>query len=402
VLVSAQASQARLRAALLEEHAARMARVATVAHPVARGETLAGILARYGIATDEIRALDRALGAKSVQRKLHAGDVLTLGFNAAQRILTVSYDVDLERRAVVERVDARRFAARIDKRPIRTRSVTASGAIRTSFYRDAKRAGIPDPIISSLVDLLAWEIDFSEVQRGDRFRVLYEEDVRDDGKVVRLGRVLAAELAGRAARASAFRLDGAHGESVYLDAEGHALDGGLLRYPVEFTRIASTFSKSRFHPILGENRPHLGVDFAAPIGTPVRAVGTGTVRWAGPKGDFGRHVEIDHGGGLSSAYSHLNGIASGLRAGQRVKRGQLVGWVGQSGLATGPHLHFAIFDKGRYVNPLSVHRVPQLAAVDRRKFERLRTSLTERLRAESAPAERGPVATVHGDGEPTG
>jgi murein DD-endopeptidase MepM/ murein hydrolase activator NlpD len=121
------------------------------------------------------------------------------------------------------------------------------------------------------------------------------------------------------------------------------------------------------------------VDFAAPTGTPVRAVGNGTVRWAGMQGGFGRHVELDHGGGLVSAYSHLRGIDRALRVGSRVRRGQVIGWVGQSGLATGPHLHFAIFDDGRYVNPLKFEGATRLATIDRREFERLRASLAQRL-----------------------
>ena len=166
-----------------------------------------------------------------------------------------------------------------------------------------------------------------------------------------------------------------------VDAVGlSGVDGGLLRYPLEFIRITSAFSQSRFHPILKRNRPHLGVDFAAPAGTPVRAVGNGAVRWAGMQGGYGRHVELDHGGGLVSAYSHLRGINKAVRVGSRVRRGQVIGWVGQSGLATGPHLHFAIFDRGEYVNPLKFHGMAMMTRVDRREFERVRATLTQQLR----------------------
>jgi murein DD-endopeptidase MepM/ murein hydrolase activator NlpD len=158
------------------------------------------------------------------------------------------------------------------------------------------------------------------------------------------------------------------------------LDGSLLRYPLEFTRISSTFSSSRFHPILKVRRPHLGVDFAAPTGTPVRAVGNGSVKWAGWKGGFGRHVEIDHGANLASAYSHLRGIHPSVKRTGRVKRGQVIGWVGQSGQATGPHLHFAIFEKGRYVNPLRLRHAPTAPNVDPVKFRKLQAELARELR----------------------
>lgn len=144
------------------------------------------------------------------------------------------------------------------------------------------------------------------------------------------------------------------GASVQLAVTGRPLPRAALSYPLERTRITSPFTPTRFHPILRRTRAHRGVDFSAPAGTPVRAAAAGTVRRAGWNGDYGRHVEIDHGGGFVSAYSHLRAIPRELRTGSQVARGQLVGWVGQSGLATGPHLHFALFQDGRYVNPLPV------------------------------------------------
>jgi murein DD-endopeptidase MepM/ murein hydrolase activator NlpD len=166
-----------------------------------------------------------------------------------------------------------------------------------------------------------------------------------------------------------------------VDAEGRLLERSFLRYPLEFTRITSSFSESRFHPILKTSRPHLGVDFAAPAGTPVLAVASGYVRSAGWKKDFGRHVEIDHGDGLISAYSHLRGIDPSLKTGRLVRQGEVVGWVGQSGLATGPHLHFAMFDNGEYINPLTTKKTARRVQLQRHEFENVRATLIDQLRA---------------------
>jgi murein DD-endopeptidase MepM/ murein hydrolase activator NlpD len=383
-------SHARLLAFLQAKHEARTARVATVGHPIARGETFINILERYGVSNADVQSIYAAAKPDFDLRRLVLGRVLRLGFSAEQRLISLRYDVDDEKQLVVQRA-GRSFTARMESFAYDVRVVGAGGAIDTSFYADARRSGVPDPIISQVVDLLAWEVDFSsDVHPGDRFRVVYEQRIGYGGRGARPGRVLAADFHGRAGTASAFLYESGHGEATYLDAEGHELDGGLLRYPLEFIRISSAFSQSRFHPILKRSRPHLGVDFAAPTGTPVRAVGNGSVRWAAMQGGFGRHVELDHGGGLVSAYSHLRAIHPALRVGSHVRRGQVIGWVGQSGLATGPHLHFAIFDRGRYVNPLKFHGATQLTKIDRREFERVRASLSQRLLILAEPGQSAP------------
>jgi murein DD-endopeptidase MepM/ murein hydrolase activator NlpD len=178
----------------------------------------------------------------------------------------------------------------------------------------------------------------------------------------------------------------------YYTPEGHSFGRSFLRYPVEFTRISSQFTSSRFHPLLGINRPHLGVDFAAPMGTPVRAIAAGRVEYAGWHGGSGRYVRIDHDSSLESSYSHLHSIAPGVRAGGRVQVGQLIGYVGASGLATGPHLHFALYRDGVYVNPMTVKLpvAPPLPARFATEFAKTRVELMQQL------------ASVPIDGAPNG
>lgn len=381
VIVAHEPASARLLAVLAQRQAANAAPVATVDHPIARGENLGGILTGYGIPANELRAWYEAARPEVDLRRLAAGRAMTLAFATDQRLVALRYAVDDEREVVVKRVGRTKLRAWSEPRGATVRVAGVRGTVRDSFHGSARRAGVPDAIISAVVDWLGWKVDFeSGVHPGDRFRVLYEQRVSADGRPLKAGRLLAADFIGQAASAAAFLYENESGESTYLDMEGRALDGAFLRYPVAFTEISSSFSSSRFHPISGRRRPHRGVDFAAPAGTPVRAVGTGIVRWAGWKGTFGRHIEIDHGNGLVSAYSHLRGIASSIVTRARVARGQVLGWVGQTGLATGPHLHFALFDHGRYRNPLALHRAPPMR-VDAEEFGRVRAAFARRLRA---------------------
>jgi murein DD-endopeptidase MepM/ murein hydrolase activator NlpD len=363
------------------ENAAGDDTVVRIGHVIARGESFHAILARYGVPGTESRAWYAAARTKRDLDNLQVGRVLTLTLNPAGELGAIRYDLDSEHWLLVERASSKKLEASVQELPGTVRPVLIQGAIRGSFYTSASRKGVPDRVIVQMADILGSALDFSsEVHPGDRFRVLYEERHGPHGQLLSPGRVLNAEFKGRAASVSAFLYEDKDGEPTYVDAEGRGFDGSLLRYPLEFTRITSAFSTSRFHPILKKRRPHLGVDFAAPTGTPVRAVGNGTIKLSGWKGGFGRHVEIDHGGELVSAYSHLRGIHPSVKRNSRVKRGQVIGWVGQSGLATGPHLHFGIFEKGRYVNPLRLRQAPAAVNVDPVAFREIRTDLARQVR----------------------
>lgn len=354
-------------------------RLSRLTHAIRAGETLSGILSQYRVSAEEIGRWCEAIRRKMNPRRLAAGQQLTLSFEDGG-LSELRYVLDGERHLVVRRNDGMDLEVEVEARPVDIRVVGARGVVGQSFYGAAKRAGVPDRIISAMADLLGWKIDFTtQVHAGDRFRVLYEQRFTPDGELLGPGRILAADFIGQARAAAAFLYEDESGESVYLDAQGQAVERTFLRYPLEFTRITSAFSYSRFHPILKRRRPHLGVDFAAPPGTPIRAIGGGKVRFAGWKGGFGRHVEIDHGDGFASAYSHLRGI--NVKRGSRVRQGETIGWLGQTGLATGPHLHFAIFDKGRYVNPMGLkdrHRPVQVSA---KRFAVAHAELVHQLRA---------------------
>ena len=352
-----------------------------VKHSIASGESLARILSDYDVDSQEAARWCTAAGEKANLRRLVPGQCVDLTF-ADEQLVRLQFPLDDENNLVVTRVTDVDLKARVESLPAHVRVVGARGIVDETFYQAAQQAGVPDPVISTMVDLLAWKVDFnSDVRPGDHFRVLYQQRVAPDGRLLKPGHILAVEYRGRRASADAFLYETEPGKVTYLNADGKAVERAFLRYPLEFTRISSGFSTSRLHPILKQRRRHLGVDFAAPTGTPVRSVGAGTVTVSGWQGGLGRAVKIDHGGGLVTVYGHLRRISGGIRRGVRVERGQIVGAVGMSGMATGPHLHFAVFDRGRYVNPLRLKAQPAVVTIDREKFEVTRGELASRLRA---------------------
>lgn len=358
---------------------------------------LVGILSRYGLSTAEIRAWSDEVDRRWNLRRLMAGTPVTLSF-VGGKLAELRVVVDDDSEIAVSRTRGEMLAGRIDVLPVQVRILGASGVVQSTFYDAMLEAGVPDPIISSMVDAMAWKIDFeADVHQGDYFRLLYEYRMTSEGRPLKPGRLLAAEYSGKVRSARVFLYTDESGESLYVDGEGNPVEPIFLRYPLEFTRITSAFSHSRFHPILKQRRPHEGVDFAAPSGTPVRAIGKGTVLTAGWKGGLGRTVEIDHGNGLVSVYGHLRDYRSGIRPGASVARGQIVGDVGTTGLTTGPHLHFAIFDRGRYVNPLTMSaRTSSMVKVNLGVFRRTQRELARQMRdvpaAQRSAASTPPVA----------
>lgn len=249
-----------------------------------------------------------------------------------------------------------------------TRLVTYSGNVMSSLWESASRANMDSQLIAELTEIFAWQVDFArEVRPGDRWRLTVEQNLVHN-RVIGWGKIVAAEYENEGTSYSAvlFRRKEA-GEDVdfgYFFPDGNSLRRMFLKSPIRFGRISSRFRWRRLHPILKTRRPHLGVDYAAPRGTPVRAVGDGRVTYVGRRGGGGKTIKIRHNSYYHTAYKHLNGYASGIRGGARVKQGQVIGYVGSTGLATGPHLHFEFYEGGRFVDPLgkkfpSADPVPQ-------------------------------------------
>lgn len=314
-----------------------------------------------------ITALEEAAGPVTLVERQRISMIIGRR-DRALRMLRVDVD-DASTLVVVDRGSSI-VAERIPAPKVR-RLRAVGGEIRRSLYQSALAADVPEETVAQMAEILGWEVDLSRVHQGARYRAVYEETVRRDTNEAIPGRVLAVEVSdsGRTYEGYYFAERGGD-DGAYYTREARPLGGSLLRYPVSFTRISSYFSDSRFHPIKNRRMPHYGVDFAAPTGTPVVAAGDGVVRAAGWAGSSGRLVRIDHEDTYVSAYAHLSRIAAGVTRGARVTQGQVIGYVGSSGLATGPHLHYAVFRNGKYVDPLQVviGRQRELDGIERTAF----------------------------------
>jgi len=349
---------------------------------VRRGDTLGRLLMARGLGAGEAAAWLRAAARVYDLRGILPRHGLTLRFDRATQALEgVRYEIDDRSLLVLERTESGITAERAGL-PYFIEVKGVAGRIERGLQQDAARVGLPQSVVSELAEIFGWELDLAtDLRPGDDFRVLYENIWQAGALRPETGKVLAAGLRARGRDITAVLFEDADGRGGYFRPNGEPVSREFLRYPVEFTEITSQFSSSRRHPILGIARPHLGVDFAAPTGTPVRAVASGTVVTRGPYGELGSTVRIEHGGGLTSTYGHLSRIAGRLKEGDVVERGQVVGYVGASGLATGPHLHFAIDREGDYVDPIALTGasgggVPEGA---RQSFARVRTAVLRQL-----------------------
>ncbi|HEV2147853.1 MAG TPA: peptidoglycan DD-metalloendopeptidase family protein [Longimicrobiaceae bacterium] len=327
-----------------------------------RGETLSELLQRSRLAAEEAAALLAELQGVQDPRALRAGAVISYRKSFTRgEVRGMEFNLDADRTLTVRRSgDA--WDAAVEEVPVRTDTAALAGEVRSSLYQalmDAEGADVPREERERIVDVVAdkifaWQIDFSrDLRPGDSYRILYERQVRPDG-TARSWRVIGAlfDLSGREHSAFWYRLP--DGTEDYYARDGGSLRRAFLRAPLEFRRISSAFSTARFHPILKKARPHNGIDYAAAAGTPIRAVGDGVVAKAGWGGGYGNVVEIRHSRGYTSRYAHMRGFASGIRPGVRVRQGDLIGYVGSTGLSTGPHLHYEFHENGRPINPSSI------------------------------------------------
>ena len=251
----------------------------------------------------------------------------------------------------IERAFGDSWTAKQTKYATQSKQVAFSGVVTSSLWESASEAGMDFQLISDLAEVFAWQIDFNrEVRAGDRWRLIVEQQLVN-GKHYQWGNILVAEYENRGELHKGIRFPEQGASGGFFDEEGNSLRKMFLRAPLKYTRITSTFKRQRFHPILKIMRPHLGIDYGAPAGTPILATGDGVVAFAGRAGDSGIMLKIRHNSVYSSAYLHMQKIAGGIKAGTKVKQSEVVGYVGMTGLATGPHLHFAFFVNDKYVDP---------------------------------------------------
>ena len=324
---------------------------------VAAGATMAASLELVGLEASTAAGVAGSAQSAFDLRQFRAGNSLWVGRSLKGALREVRYQIDADRMLRIE-ANGARFAARVEAIPSRTDVTLIAGTIENSLFQAVQDAGGAPEVAVRMAQIFGWDLDFyADPRVGDTFKVVIEKKTYTDGQTAGYGMILAAEYvnAGRTYQAVLFH--DATGSAAYYKPDGGALQKAFLRSPLKFAApITSHFSMSRFHPILKEYRPHLGVDYGAPIGTPVQTIGNGKVIFASYSGGSGNLIRIQHSNGYETQYMHLSKIL--VRVGQHVQAGERIGLVGQTGLATGPHLDFRILQNGTYRNFETLHLPP--------------------------------------------
>jgi murein DD-endopeptidase MepM/ murein hydrolase activator NlpD len=331
-----------------------------VIHRAGRGDTLVSILNRLRLANTDKTLWRRAVSNTFGSQLLPAGKEIHFYFNkpagtGGTQLSAVEIDQNDAKSLIWERSGAAIIFQRLE-RPYDVEVQTVSAPIATSLFEDGRRAGIEPALLSQLADIFTWDLDMEKgFTHGDSVKILYEKRTRKGAaQAISSLRVLAAEIVNAGQKLTAIYFEKQKGMGGYYDLDGRSLARNFLRFPLEFARITSNFSEARLNPFLKSYVPHTGVDFAAERGTPVRAVGDGTVSHAGWSGGYGKVIDLQHDSRYMSRYAHLHNFAEGVRPGAQVKKGQIIGYVGSTGRSTGPHLHFELYKDQQYIDPLNV------------------------------------------------
>ncbi|MCF8469695.1 MAG: peptidoglycan DD-metalloendopeptidase family protein [Parvibaculum sp.] len=377
---------------------------------LASGETLMEVLQDAGVDRIDAYHAIAAMTSYYSPRKLRAGQEISLTFmeqpgaiaegesgTPAKYLTALSLEPDIERAIEVTRNDDGSFGGREIMHEFTEGFVRASGTIDNSLFLDGEHAGVPAQIIVEMIRMYSYSVDFQrEIQPGDKFEVYFSRKFDEHERPVKEGDVLYASLTvgGKAHKLWRFDPNG-DGQWDYFDQNGQSMKKFLMKTPIDGARISSTYGL-RKHPILGYSKMHAGVDFAAPRGTPVYAAGDGTIKRANRFGSFGNYVAIRHANGYETAYAHLNGSARGIRAGSRVRQGQVIAYVGTTGRSTGPHLHYEVHVRGKKMNPLAL-KVPTGRKLDGKQlaaFETMRATTSTQMAEAPLATQVGQAATA--------
>ena len=318
-----------------------------------RGQTLGTVLEDLGLDGRQARAVTTALGSHLNVRKMRTGEIGLAYFDSSSELSRLRFEVsgegwvDLERGPSSWKSSIHEFSRDVTIRRI-------GGVLEDVLVTAVVEAGGRQQVPYEMSYVLQWDLDFNrDLRKGDRFQVVYEE-IYLDGKYAGMGKILALVYENEGRVLEAYRF----GDRGYYDGDGRPLQKMFLRSPLPFTRVTSRFSNRRFHPVLKVHRPHYGVDYGAPTGTPVRVTAGGVVTFAGRSGGAGKMVRVRHTNGYETSYLHLSGYAKGIRRGRRVAQADLVGYVGSTGLSTGPHLDYRVKQNGRWLDPLRLKSEP--------------------------------------------
>ena len=359
---------------------------------VQQGQTVGGILGGFGVSARMIDKLDKASREAFPLRNIRPGHKYT-AFIHEDSLLSPRLDYLAYEKSVAEYVVFGFMGDSITitkgEKPTTVRRTKKSAVIESSLWGAIMEADLPYALAAELEDIYQWTVDFFGIQAGDDFTVIYDEKFIDDTVSIGIGRIWGAKFnhAGKTRYAIPFRQKD---KLQYWEADGGSLRKNILKAPLKFSRISSGFSYSRLHPVHKVRRAHTGVDYAAPSGTPVRAVADGVVTFRGWGGGGGNTLKIKHAGNLVTGYLHLRGFAKGIAVGTRVQQGQLIGYVGSTGTSTGPHLDYRIWKNGTPINPLKVPQEPTepISQENRAKFEYVRDRIIAELEGDVKPEDR--------------
>jgi murein DD-endopeptidase MepM/ murein hydrolase activator NlpD len=323
---------------------------------IGRGDTIAGVLEEAGISDDDAFAAVKALSKHVNPRQVQPGQVINVEFKPgaadAAQFARMSMEAGPLKKITI-RKENDRFVADLQEKEVKARTYAGYAKIQNSLYGSAERAGIPAPVLADVIRLYSRNIDFQrDIRQGDEIEVMYDGEETEDGAYRKYGNIVYANLTvgGKSVPIYRFEKDG---HADYYDEQGRTTRKTLLKTPVDGARVSSGFGMRR-HPILGYTKMHKGVDFAAPTGTPIYAAGDGTIDFVGRKNGYGNYIALRHSAEIKTAYAHMYRFASGMRRGTRVRQGDVIGYVGSTGRATGPHLHYEVVLNGRQVNPRSI------------------------------------------------
>ncbi|MGE5503953.1 MAG: peptidoglycan DD-metalloendopeptidase family protein [Actinomycetota bacterium] len=324
------------------------------------GDTLMDLLLRAGVEAAEANQAIDAMTDLYNPRNLRAGQKVTVTFERPSHGLGVgdfnqlSLNADPIREVGAKRRPDRGFGPHEAKRQVSRQIAHYTGSIKTSLFDSALTAGVPAPVVIGMIRALSYDVDFQrDIQAGDGFEVMFEGYYDAKGKLVRHGEMLFAAVTLSGSPIAMYRYEDSVGTVEYFNPKGESVKKALLKTPVDGAKITSGFGM-RHHPILGYSKMHKGIDFGVPTGTPIMAAGDGTIEMAGSNGAYGNYVRIRHSSGYATAYAHMSRFAQGIHTGKRILQGQIVGYVGATGRATGPHLHYEVMIGNAQVNPMSI------------------------------------------------
>lgn len=344
-----------------------------------KGKTFYEILSGYGLSAQNIMRMDEAIRPFFNLSKTKVGQIIDIWLNKkSQEIEKILLHLSPYKAIHIIRNGHDFFPSLVSHSKINILTII-NGEVSNSFYQSAIDRGIPPEVIMEIADIHAWDIDFlADIRSGDTFQITIPKYYRK-GKCIGHGKVHAVRFVNQKRIFESFYFTDSEGKSYYYNRDGESLRKAFLKSPLSYRRISSCFSLKRFHPILKTYRPHYGVDYTAPIGTPVESVGDGRIIFIGWKGGYGRYIKIRHNHIYETGYGHLKRFAKGLKKGSKVRQGDVIGYVGSSGLSTGPHLDFSVRKGGRFINPLSIKFPPSfiLSGKDRESFKELILQMEE-------------------------